>query len=688
MDMPTTKCLERWFGAVWLTLVVVIPLAFNPYSRRVFEPEKAFVLRLVAFLFIILWTLRLSTGQLSGETARCVPAWQQPRIRASIAALCLGFVTLLATLTSVAPRISWSGSYEWRQGALTFLACLVVFLAAAWQPQPASWQTWLVTAIELTSLMVAGYGVLQYVGFDPLPWQPTAGGRAFSTLGHPNFLAAYLVLVVPIVGVRLLSAIARPARSFHAVVLGVGLLCLYLTFSRSGWLGLLVAIGFLVALQIKWSPRRNRWWGVMGFSIVVLLATIWLAYLDPAGLFSQSPLEPVHSFLRGKSATIQVRALTWAGAWELIRQKPVLGFGPETFRLVFPQVFPPLLSIYGGSIAAGDHAHNELLDWAMTTGFLGLAAYVFWFATVMRMGIRSLPRLEDRTSRTLLMGLMAAMLGYTVQNQFSFSTTAPMSCFWLIAGWVVAISHSASAPSDEAENFDLQRIGTSPKPAWWTRAAMMVGGLELAAALLVAALIPHALALWADVHAQMAWSATRTGEWDQAATRYAEALRLQRTQDRYWRFLAETYSAQAVSDPQHTAEAFLLAESALQEAIALSPLDMDYRLALGRLFYAWGVAGERDRLLLATDAYRQAAAMSSSDPQVWSEWGRTYQALGQLTAAIEKYDRALELNPLHVQTYNYLGQTYLALGRTEEARVMFDKVGEATAELDRLVSKR
>lgn len=688
MDTPTAKWLERSLVGVWLTLIVVVPLAFNLYSRRVFEPEKAFVLRLVACLFVILWATRLSAGQVSEQTGCCVSVWQQPRLRVSIAVLWLGFVTLLATLTSVAPRISWSGSYEWRQGTLTFLACLVVFLAAVWQPQSASWQTSLVTAVELTSLIVAGYGVLQYVGLDPLPWQPTAAGRAFSTLGHPNFLAAYLVLVVPIAGVRLLSASDWSARAFHGVVSGVGLLCLYLTFSRSGWLGLLAAVGFLVALQVKRSWQRNWWLGLTGCCMVALAAMVGLAYLDPGGIFSQSPLEPVHSFLRGKSATVQVRALIWGSVWELIGQRPVLGFGPETFRLVFPQAFPPLLNIYGGSVASGDHAHNELLDWAMNTGSLGLTAYLFWFATVLWTGIRSLPCVEDKTSRRLLTGLMAAMVGYTVQNQFSFPTIAPLSYFWLIAGWVVAISHSASPSCNRTELSSAAAVASTSKLVRWMRAASMVGGLGVTASLLVAALIPHTVSLWADVQAQTAWSLARTGEWDESVTVYREALRLQRTQDRYWRSLAETYLALALNNPHRAAEAMPLAESALQEAIALSPLDVDYRLALGRLYYTWGVSGQRDRLLLAADAYRQAVAMSPSDPQLWSEWGRTCQALGQLTAAIEKYDRALELNPLHVQTYNYLGQTYLALERTEEARVMFAKVSEATAELDRLVSKR
>jgi len=677
---------------VWLILVVVAPLGFNFCSRRVFEPEKAFALRLVAFLFVCRWVARIASAGFRRSVIYGISTWRQPRYKASIAAACVGVVTIAATLASVEPRISWTGSYEWRQGAFTSLACLVVFLAAAWQPQVREWQGLLLGAIELTSIMVAGYGILQYIGLDPLPWQPSAAGRAFSTLGHPNFLAAYLVLVIPVVGAHLLSAVSWPARLFRSTVLGANVLCLYLTFSRSGWLGLLTAVGFVAALQLIYSRRRSWWLVGIGCAFVILAASSLVAYLDPAGLVSRSPLEPVHSFLRGKSATAHVRALTWSGVWKLIADRPVLGFGPETFRLIFPRAFPPLLSIYGGAAAAGDHAHNELLDWALNTGLLGVAAYVSWFATVMWTGLRSLSDIADNAQRTLLIGLLAAMVGYTVQNQLSFVTIAPMSYFWMIAGWAVAISQSATTPADEIDADEMEPAAPGGMDvscvARREKMARILCGIGLATVLLFAALRPNALALWADVHAQAAWNAARAGDGERSAVQYQQALELQPAQDRYWQSLAEVYATLALSNPHQAPEIFPPAERALRQAIALSPLDVNYRLALGELYYTWGLSGQPDRLVLALSEYQQAAEMSPSDPQIWCEWGRIHQAQDQLAAALDKYEKALALNPLHVQTYTYLGQTYLALQRVEEAREVFAKIDQVTAELDRMVAKR
>jgi len=165
-------------------------------------------------------------------------------------------------------------------------------------------------------------------------------------------------------------------------------------------------------------------------------------------------------------------------------------------------------------------------------------------------------------------------------------------------------------------------------------------------------------------------------------------LRLSPAQDRYLKSLSSSYAALALSEKEHRSERFTLAEDALERAIALSPLDVGYRLSLGTLYYEWGVSGQRDKLDLALETYRQAAGISLSDPQIWSRWGRAYHAQEQYTLAIEKYQEALRLDPLHVQTYSYLGETYLAMRRLKDAREMYDKIDQVTEALDRMVSKR
>jgi O-antigen ligase/Flp pilus assembly protein TadD len=684
------KWLDRLTGIAWLIAAVFIPLAFNLYSQRVFEPEKAFVVRLVGLLLVVLLSVRIVITPSCHHRTRLVSSWRQPRVYTSVPAICLTVAVLVAAAVSIAPSVSWSGSYEWRQGVATFLACLVIFLSVSWHPLARDWQAVLITVIELTGAAVAGYGILQYFNLDPVPWHRVIEGRAFSTLGHPNFLAAYLVLVTPVAAARLLSSATWRGRLLHGFVLLFNLSCLFLTFSRSGWLGFLAAGGCLALFQVQSSPFRRRWLRASVIIAVALIVVSVLAYLDPGGVFSYSPLEPLHSFLRGKSATAHVRSLTWQGTWQLLGERPWTGFGPETFRLAFPRAYPPELTVYGGAVATGDHAHNEILDWASSVGVLGVIMYGWFVLSVLYAGVRSLPRISNPQQRMLLTGLLAGAVGHSIQNQLSFATIAPMSIFWLYLGLIVAVAQRAMIPPRPIE------MTSSPKApdqsgrngTRWRKAVGLSGITAFALLAVVLVMIPHACSLKADMHARLARDAAASGDWRQSIVQYTEALRLSPTQDRYLKSLSGSYAALALSEKEHRSERFTLAINALDKAIALSPLDVRYRLSLGTLFYEWGVSGQRDKLDLALETYRQAAGISLSDPQIWSRWGRAYHAQEEYTLAIEKYQEALLLDPLHVQTYSYLGETYLAMRRLKDAREIYDRIDQVTETLDRMVSKR
>ena len=687
------NCLRRLIGALWLAAVVLIPLSFNLYSRRVFEPEKAFVLRTIAMLLVVL--LILLCGERASPLGRLAPrlSLKQPRVFVAIPLVLLGMWTWLAAIVwSISPRLSVQGTYEWRQGAIAFSACLILFASIVWSGQIGRWCSSLVSAIEITSAPIAVYGILQYFQLDPLPWHRVIEGRACSTLGHPNFLASYLVLTAVLSGSLLLASRSWRERVIHGLIFVVDLSCIVLTFSRSGWLGLAVGAGCFVLLQMKWAPRRRRWLVIAIVLVASVGALVLLAYADPGGVFSYSPLEPLHSFLRGKSATTQVRSLTWRGAWELVRERPWQGYGPETFRLAFPGAYPPLLTVYGGLIATGDHAHNEILDLALNVGVVGAGLYTWFLLSAVWVGVRGISRAACRGRRTLLMGLIAAVAGYVAQNQLSFATIAPLTVFWVMLGLTVAMAQTAVAPSapesnsaEAAEGDPRANAGRAPA---WRRSVARLTAAGFVVITLIAVMIPQGRSLQADVHARRAQDAASAGDWAGSVSEYERTLSLSPEEDRYWQDLANSYAALALSDTKDRAERFASAEAAATRAIVLSPLDVAYRSALGTIYYEWGVSGKREKLDVAANEFGEAVGMSPNDPQLWARWGRVLHAQERFVAAVEKYERALQLDPYYVPAYSYLGEAYLALQRIQEARAAFDQIDAIAAELDRMVSKR
>jgi O-antigen ligase len=641
----------------WLLIALALPLYFNVYSSRTFEPDKVALFRSLAVVMAGAWL----AGRLAAPRARSRPS---PLLLITIA---LAGTWLLATATSLSPRISLWGSYEWRQGSYTFLCYLALFGLAAARLRSPEQSDRLLTAILFASLPVSLYGIFQYAGLDLLPWQSTVENRAVSTLGHPNFLAAYLVMVFPLAAVRLLAAKGALGRLAHGGLLAVQGLCLLLTFSRSGWLAALGGGLVLLLLLARIHGRLRLFWRLAAIVALLVAGVCVLAYADPGGAVSASPFEPLHSALRGKSAATRIRVLEWQAMPSLIAARPVLGYGPDTFSLAFSRVYPPGLAVYGGPNATGEHAHNQILDLAVDAGLLGAALYLAVAAVVVVRGLSVLRRTADAGRQLLLAGLISAVVACLLQHQLSFVTVTPAALLWLYLGWIEALGQRAEPLPQSSFPVPARRLALS--------------GL-LAVATLGLVVATNLLPVVADLYAARCTALVEDAQWSSGIAACERALRLAPNQDRYHALLARSYLASGKE------AAFSRAEEALAEAVRLSPYDLDYALEQAELYYRWGVSSDPARLELALAACQRAAELSPSDPRIYVGWGRVYQAQGRYEAAVERCNVALALDPLHVQAYEALGDLYRALGEADRAAQADAEAQRAADLVDQLISKR
>ena len=107
--------------AAWLVALIVIPLFFNIYSSRIFEPDKISLLRSLSLVILGAWLVklvdegRLQWDRMPREDTWFKTLWKTPLL-APVTAIAM--VYLLATVLSVVPRISFFGSYQRLQGFL------------------------------------------------------------------------------------------------------------------------------------------------------------------------------------------------------------------------------------------------------------------------------------------------------------------------------------------------------------------------------------------------------------------------------------------------------------------------------------------------------------------------------------------------------------------------------------------
>ncbi|MGC9468790.1 MAG: hypothetical protein ACP5HS_09370 [Anaerolineae bacterium] len=257
---------DRALEAGWLLGVIVTPVFFNVYSSRVFEPDKLTTLRALAFVMAGLWLTRFVEERVRGER----PLRYSLKTPMVLPALITIVVYLISTVASLVPYTSFVGSYQRLQGTYTLFGYLVIFFAILTSLRTRLQMSRLITVLILSSLPVSLYGIIQHNGLDPLPWAGNVTTRVASNMGNAIFVAAYLIMIVPLTAAMIVQSFGdilnrAQARisdvlraSAYIFTLAVQLLTIWYSRSRGPWLGLVASVFLLPYLALIVLQRQAR----------------------------------------------------------------------------------------------------------------------------------------------------------------------------------------------------------------------------------------------------------------------------------------------------------------------------------------------------------------------------------------------------------------------------------------------
>jgi hypothetical protein len=413
--------------AAWLQAAVVLPLLFNVLSFRVFEPEKAAALRLLAILALA--GLLATAARSITRPALLVGCFWTP-LCANAAGLVAA--TALSTATSIDFWQSLLGSYHRQGGLLTLFAQVTLFAAVALGVRCSAQLDRLFAAVTLSSVGVAAYAISQRLGLDPLSWDATELGldplqRSTGTLGNPTFVAGYIA-----VAMFLTVAYSRGRRlAVPALVVQCG--GMLATGSRGALVA--TAAGVMVFLLAQAVMHRARRAAAATMLVGCAAVTVFALLNIPSGpLEAIRDVRPWRQFahvFESTDETSQVRSLIWGATHELMTRKTpietvggsadryhtarlLFGYGPETLQITVPRVYPAELArLEPGALA--DRAHNDLVDAFATGGVVSLGLMAALIAGVVWTGCKAL-RMRRRsgiacTSAAVMAGVAAAGMG-------------------------------------------------------------------------------------------------------------------------------------------------------------------------------------------------------------------------------------------------------------------------------------
>lgn len=280
-------------------------------------------------------------------------------VRSDFWPLFIAFVAVftLSALVSPYPDTAWQ-NLRWLTAAILFVvfgfAIIDRDLYLHALPKVIIW------SITLGSLV----SVLDYA--VDLPFVPP-GTDGYALTSHPNNAAQMAIFAIPLIVHELVYRTNIGNRALLLMTLFINCGAVVVSFSRAGFIVLLVTI---LILAIEFSRKLHaRNTGLVIAAICIILAAT--ALLTPAEYWERqrSLVEWQDSSLKRRTAYIEV-------GWEAFLESPLLGTGPGTFKDVYPlsQKAAEFKSERESQLRR--HAHNGYLELLVGTGLIGLTIFL------------------------------------------------------------------------------------------------------------------------------------------------------------------------------------------------------------------------------------------------------------------------------------------------------------------------
>lgn len=194
---------------------------------------------------------------------------------------------------------------------------------------------------------------------------------------------------------------------------------LYFSFSRAAWLSFvgIVAIFVILKLRIKFS------WVIVGaaalFGIFYFFADDIVYKMGRNTQDSSGKLvEHLQSISNISTDASNVERLNrWVSAFGMIKERPVLGWGPGTYQFEYaPFQKGKYKTIISTNFGDRGNAHSEYIGPCAETGFVGLATVLAMMIIIIYYGIHTYIQARSKTVRTLSLGAVLALISYYIHG--------------------------------------------------------------------------------------------------------------------------------------------------------------------------------------------------------------------------------------------------------------------------------
>jgi len=458
------------------------------------------------------------------------------------------------------------------------------------------------------------------------------------------------------------------------ILLGISMIliyvCLLYTQSRGGYIGFFVgAVLFAIVAGRNWIFGSWKKISLLGILILVISA---FTMLSPG----YSPLERFTSEIKVKSTEQEQtqsqetaggqlelsgaagsRGETWKSAFKIIADYPVFGIGPEVLKMVFPRYETELFRYKEAFHVKQDRCHNETFDVPVTKGMVTFFIYLWLLFVVFKTGFAKLKKANEQ-QKLMLAGLLAGIVAYLVQNQFSFGVVAITSLFWVMWGMVMVLGEESDTETHPIAAEDIRSLDWKDIP-WLPMAAIAIAAVFL--------VYISFLSFRSDIYFKSGKTNLEARNLPGATEELSKSLKVFPFEGNTISHLGITYLNQGKADD---------AINVLKYGTLVDPYNADNFYMLCKVFMNLYDRGMKAAL---PESDRYADNALKIDPyyaEVYEAKGMIYEREGKVAEAENMYERSFHVNPFQPGPIQKIKELSQKLGQTEKAKKIF---GEAAA---------
>jgi len=238
-------------------------------------------------------------------------------------------------------------------------------------------------------------------------------------------------------------------QSFYTKMISLFLLIIFLiatvlSYTRAAWISLLVALGvyFIFLFKIKFRTIAMVF-GVLLALFFVFRTDIIMKLEDNRQDSSSDFSKHIQSMSNISSDASNLERINrWHSALGMFEERPVFGFGPGTYSLLYApfqrSIDKTIISTNAGNMG---NAHSEYIGPLAESGLFGTLSFVLIIICVIYTAAKLYQRLEQPETKALVLALLLGLVTYFVHgalNNFLDTDKASVP-FWGFIAIIVAI---------------------------------------------------------------------------------------------------------------------------------------------------------------------------------------------------------------------------------------------------------